>query len=166
MQKLRLIGKVISKTNLVMAVAGAVVIVLLMFYNLVGTLSRYFARMPVPGVTEISGYLLAFIVFMGLPYTLEQGGHIHVDTFVKYLGPRKQQIARALSALFVAFVGFFFCWKGFDLSLSKINVVSSSELEIWLFPFYLVVPVGSLLLLVQSLKSLFLCWREMWQNQE
>lgn len=164
MQKWSLIGKVISKINLVMAIAGGTVIVLLMLYNLTGTFMRYFARMPVPGVTEISGYLLAFVVFMGLPYTLEKGGHIHVDTFVKYLGPRKQQAARAVSALFVAFVGFFFCWKGFALSLSKFNVVSSSELQLWLFPFYLVVPVGSLLLFFQSLRTFFAAIRQLRSN--
>ncbi len=42
----------------------------------------------VPGLSEISGFLLVGASFMGLAYTFAQGGHIRVTLLIGRLGPK------------------------------------------------------------------------------
>jgi TRAP-type C4-dicarboxylate transport system permease small subunit len=149
-----------SKINSVIAFIGAMLVFMLMLYCFAGViarylLGRYFLTNPVPGVDEYSGLIMVLIIFLGMAWTLEQGGHIAIDIFTKRIGKKRPFLAEALSTIPVAVAAFFLLWKGFDLALSKLHIHSSTRMEVWLFPYYCSVPIGGLLLLIQCIRMLF-----------
>jgi TRAP-type C4-dicarboxylate transport system permease small subunit len=72
-----------------------------------GVVARRVLNAPLLFVEEVSGYLVLAIVFLGLAYTLKDGGHIRVDIVLGRLtgGVRRATQAACLVAALV--------WAGF-----------------------------------------------------
>ena len=49
---------------------------------------RYVFNRSIPGSFELTGMMMAFVVFFALPYTQMLGGHIRVDVFVRRTSPK------------------------------------------------------------------------------
>lgn len=71
---------------------------------------------PIPGMVELSGALLAVIVFLGLAEAQARGANIVIDIATQHLGPT----ARRLSAIFSLAIGTIFmaliAWKATKLA--------------------------------------------------
>ncbi len=154
----RAVGKLIrldavGKANFSAAALAAALIFALVFYNSYATVARYFFNKPPAGSHEISTYLIPVIVFLGLAYTLEMKRHIIVDTLIRRLKIRNQLVLNVITTLIVAVLAAILVWKGTELALSKFHQTSGSYPPFPLFPFYIFVPIGSLLLLLQSIRN-------------
>ena len=75
---------------------GAVVMMLLIF---IAVVMRYVFKHPFTFTEEVTGYLVLFVVFMGLAYTLVTDGHIRTDLLLKHLPPSARRAADVLSGL-------------------------------------------------------------------
>jgi len=146
--------KWLSKINYLAAFLSGWIIFGLIFYNVYATVARYVFNAPPPGSTEISTYLIPVLAFLGLAYALEVGKHIIVDPFINLLKKRTQLILNSITTIFIAIFGATLVWKGIELNLEKFYERSSSELMIPLFIFYIFVPVGGLLLFLQSIRNI------------
>ena len=146
--------EMLTKINYLAALVSAGIIFVLMVYNSYATCARYFFNAPPPGSTEISTYLIPVLVFLALAYNLETGHHVVVDVVIDRLKMRSQLRIKALTTVLIAFFGAILAWKGTELSLDKLHEVSSSEIELPLFPFYIFIPIGGLLLLLQSIRNI------------
>jgi len=144
----------LSKINKSAAFLSGIIIFGLMFYNVYATCARYFFNAPPKGALEISTYLIPVLVFIALAFTLEQGKHIMVDVLFSRLDKRKQLFLSILASILIALFSAILIWKGGKLSISKINEVSGSDLLLPLFPFYICLPIGGLLLLLQSIRDI------------
>ena len=144
----------LTKINYLAAFLAGWIIFGLIFYNVYATIARYIFNAPPPGSTEISTYLIPVLAFLGLAYTLEVGRHIIVDPFINRLKVRTQLILNAITTIFIAIFGAILVWKGIELNLEKFYERSSSELMIPLFIFYIFVPIGGLLLFLQSIRNI------------
>lgn len=71
---------------------------LMMALVAVSTISRYVFDSPMTGIQELSGFMLAFGVFMGLGYTFRTGGHIRAGVFVDRF-PSHSLLRRSLAGL-------------------------------------------------------------------
>jgi TRAP-type C4-dicarboxylate transport system permease small subunit len=69
-------------------------VILLVIFLATNVVLRYFFEKPLVFTEEITGYLLAFIVFMGLGYTLKAGGHVITDIFVSRLSVEKKRVIK------------------------------------------------------------------------
>src|SRR5262245_35474029 len=72
---------------------------------------RYLLGAGTKYATEISGYIVVAIVFLGLAYTQQTKGHIQIDFLIKRLPTRLQRWVRLFNdAVFLAytlFLGYF-----------------------------------------------------------
>jgi len=57
----------------------------------INVIMRYFLRRPFSFTEEITGYLLTFIVFIGLAYTMMVGAHVITNILVRHLPDRAQE---------------------------------------------------------------------------
>ncbi|MBF0280488.1 MAG: TRAP transporter small permease [SAR324 cluster bacterium] len=74
----------------------------MMVITFVDVIGRYVLNSPIPGGLEITEYLMALVIFMGLPILSAEEGHVTVD-LLDHLLP---QALRHLNALFVNFFSF------------------------------------------------------------
>jgi TRAP-type C4-dicarboxylate transport system permease small subunit len=87
--------------------ASYAVMVLIGFLT-VNVIMRYMFRKPFPFTEEVTGYLLIFIVFIGLAYTMKVGAHVVTDVFVSRIPPQAREALKIprniLGLIFVVFL--------------------------------------------------------------
>ena len=103
--------RALSKVNLTFAAAAGVLIVVVGLLGCYEAVARYFFNQPTTWATDLAGFLLVYIAFLGLPLTLEDGQHVSVELFVDWVrGPvRAGAIALGwvLTVVYVAVFGWF-----------------------------------------------------------
>lgn len=148
-----------SAINILANVGGYLAAAALLLMTLgvtLDVLARFVLGSGTKLAVEYSGYLLVAIVILGIAHTHKENGHIRVDFFIKLL-PRRFQIWIKIfgSALFL-FYAFFLArlgWKSF-LTSYQFNTTSRTGLDVAIWPYQLVIPVG--LLLVCALLVVYL----------
>jgi TRAP-type C4-dicarboxylate transport system permease small subunit len=144
--------KLSTKANRIAAYISAFLILFLVLINSYNVVIRYIFNKPLPGVLDLSSTILPVVVFLGLGYVLGERKHIRMEIIHERLGAtRTRAIVDIITTSFIAIFAAVFIWKGTELLIAKIHDYSSGDLHFPLFPFYIFVPIGSLLLLVQSL---------------
>ncbi|MEC9343314.1 MAG: TRAP transporter small permease [Pseudomonadota bacterium] len=74
---------------------------------------------PVPGLLELSGALLAVIVFLGLAEAQARGSNIIIDVATQQMGPTMKRLSSLLTlAIGMAFMGLV-AWQASKLALSS-----------------------------------------------
>ena len=68
--------------------AGAALLLVLGVMGFVDVITLNLFHMPVPGLLEVSGTLLAIIVFLGLAEAQARDANISIDIFTQQMGPR------------------------------------------------------------------------------
>jgi TRAP-type C4-dicarboxylate transport system permease small subunit len=109
----------------------------------------------IPWITEVSVCLFAWVVFLGAGILSRRGGHISLDVLVERLPPSFQfwlRVGYGLIALVVVVVLVY--WGG-QLALFVGRFQKSVYLQISLFYFYSSVPMGGILIGLNSLGAIF-----------
>lgn len=144
----------ITKLNYISAFLSGWIMLGLIFYNNYATGARYLFNAPPRGSTEISTYLIPVTVFLALAHTLEMKKHIFIELFITRLKIRSQIVLNLMTTIFISIFAAILVWKGTELSIDKFHEYSSTDIILPLFPFYIFVPIGGLLLLLQSIRDI------------
>lgn len=131
----------------------SLLVVVLLGNETLGMVYDLFGR-SIPWTTELSVCLFAWIVFLGAGILTRRGGHISLEIIVERLPPSWQpwlQVIYAILAIAVAVVLVYF---GGQLALFVGRFQKSVYLELSMFYFYLSVPVGGLLIGLNSLGTI------------
>lgn len=144
----------LSKINYCAAYLSGIIIFGLVLYNSYATCSRYFFNSPPAGSMEISTFMLPVLVFLGLSFVHERRRHIAVDVLVSHLTDRQRAFFSIFANVIVVLCVAVLVWKGTELAFEKLHESSSSEIMLPLFPFYIFLPLGSLLLFLQTIRNL------------
>lgn len=133
---------------------GSALLLIIMFLVTIDVVGRVLLNKPLWGVLEISEFLLAGAVLLGLGYTEFLGGNIMVELIYDRLSARWQNILRIFSSL--VGIGFYgvIAWASGILTIELMKAkLTSDVLKIPAWPFRAFVPVGAfLMVLVLSLK--------------
>lgn len=149
------LNRLLTRLNVIAGLAGAFIIFGLMIYNSYATISRRFFHAAVPGVTEISSTLLPVMAFLAMAWDLEIGRHINIDLIVKRFSTQTQLVIRFVTALFILAFSVVAVWKGTQLAFDKLHdLLEAPGMQIPIFPFYAMVPIGGLLLLLQTIRNM------------
>jgi TRAP-type C4-dicarboxylate transport system permease small subunit len=132
--------------------ALAIVATMIIFAMLVGTIAdialRHTIQQPVPGVFEYTEIALATIVFLGLPYTMQVGGHVAIDSLTSRLPAvwRRYVEAAALAATlpFVLWLAVASVGVAVDSFVSREVRYGVVQAPVW--PARMVIPIGAGLL--------------------
>jgi C4-dicarboxylate transporter DctQ subunit len=118
-------------------------------------LMRYFLNSPLQWVIELTEYSLLYITFLGTAWLLKSEGHITVDIITIQLSPKTQARLKIFSSLIGIFVSLCLIWYGFEVSWSnyKDGIYNITLLEFPRAPILAIIPIGSLLLLLQFIRA-------------
>jgi TRAP-type C4-dicarboxylate transport system permease small subunit len=111
---------------------------------------------PIPGIVELSSYMLDVFILLGLAYTQQVKGHVRVSMLTSRLPQRAQQSLEIVVTLLSLFIMLLLAWQGWVVGMEETAV--SDMLRIPQRPFKLLVGVAAILLcleLVVDLMSAF-----------
>lgn len=141
--------RLIRQINYYVCAGGICLLIPMMLLTTGDVVGRKFFARTIPGAFEISQYLLAVIILLGLAYTQQVKGHVGVDFLVSKLSPRKRAFCEILTTLLSLFIIAILVWEGWVEGIKEKTV--SDMLRIPQYPFRLLVSFGG-----------FLLWLELW----
>ncbi len=139
-----------KKINHALAHIDALIIFGLTIYTFLGVIARYVFREPFQASQVWTEVVLVPVVFLGLAYALEHRRHITVQLIVSRFSTRARRTLYVISNIIIAIVASVYIWKGLELALTKIHE-RTMEGNILVFPFYLFVPFGGAILLLECI---------------
>lgn len=117
-------------------------------------LMRYLVRRPTIWAVDLSEYAMVWAVFLAGPWLLRHDRHVNIEVVVERLGPRGRQVLGVVTSIVGALVCAVLGWQGLVTvaDLWTRGVVFAKEWAVVQYPFYLVIPFGSALLVVEFLR--------------
>jgi TRAP-type C4-dicarboxylate transport system permease small subunit len=140
--------KVARTISWVINSVGLVTLAMMMFLTFVDVTLRYVFKTGLAGTFEITEYLMAITVSLGLAYCAVEKGHIIVDFVTYRLRQRTQQIVGAIANFLVLGMVSLITWQCFVniIVVAKKQLVSL-VLLIPAVPFAAIVAIGMAVLL-------------------
>ena len=146
------IKKWIHKLNRFIGGVGAWFLIPLMIITAVDVVSRDVFNHPIPGTVELSQYMLAVFVLLGLAYSQQVKAHVAVSLFISRLSRPVQLSLNILSAVLCLFISFIIAWQGWVVGIEEKTV--SDMLRVPQYPFRLLVAVAAFLMCLELLMDL------------
>ncbi len=152
--------KGIQTVNRFIAGMGACFLIPLMVITSTDVLSRDVFNHPIPGTIELSGYVLAVFILLGLAYAQQVKAHVGVSFITSRLPHRVRIIFNIITLLISFFIFSILSWQGLVVGIEERTV--SDLLRIPQYPFRLLVSVAAFLVCLEflidigdSVKTLF-----------
>jgi TRAP-type mannitol/chloroaromatic compound transport system permease small subunit len=121
-------------------------------------ISRYAFNAPTTWAYDLSYMLYGALFMLGAHYTLLKGAHIRTDMLWEKFSPRKKGLIDAIAYVFFFFPAMILLfYASVDEAWHSFRMGELSEQTAWrpiLWPFKAVVPLTSLLLLIQGVSEL------------
>jgi C4-dicarboxylate transporter, DctQ subunit len=135
---------------------------LLIFFSVCAELfMRNLFNRPQIWSVEVSEYAMLYITFLGAAWLLREDGHVRIDILFDLLKPRGQALLNCITFLFgvivcsvLVFYGTRATWLHFQKGLHTFTALTLLK-----WPFLMVIPFGSLLLLMQFIRSARRSWK-------
>lgn len=77
---------------------------------------RRFFAFPIPGLVEVSEYLLSISIFLAAAWILKEDGHIKIDIVLRRLKPRSRALTNVITSSILALA--FLIFTGFGASVT------------------------------------------------
>ena len=142
----------IQRVNRWVCYAGMFLILPLMLFTTADVIGRTGWARPIPGIVELSSYVLDVFILLGLAYTQQVKGHVRVSMLTSRMPPRTQICVEIVVTLLSLFIITLLAWQGFVVGLEETAV--SDMLRIAQRPFKLLVGMAALLLCLELLVDL------------
>lgn len=141
-------------------VSGALTLVLMLLV-VAEVVMRDFFDSTLGGTLEISEVLLVFVVFTGVAYAQQVGDHVSTDLVTSRMPRQAAAIVRTTGLAIAAGVILWLAWvslgRGLDAMAAGESRFGLRSVPVW--PARLVIPLGALLLGLQTLMSASDAWR-------
>jgi TRAP-type C4-dicarboxylate transport system permease small subunit len=142
-----MVRKTIQRCTLYMSYIGMILLIPMMLLTSGEVVGRAVWSQPIPGSTELSSYLLAAFILLGLAYTQQVKGHVRVTMFVSRLPERWALALDVITSLLSLFIIAVMAWQGWIVGMEERTV--SDMLRIPQFPFRLLVAAGGAFLFLE-----------------
>lgn len=119
--------------------------------------SNLFNR-PIAGTFEVSGTLLAVMIFLGLAYAQRMNEHVAVDVLVAGAPLAFKRFSLFLSLLLGAVVFGMLAWRGLDLALASVRIreVATGQFAFPIYPAKLAMVFGCAVASLECIRQLVL----------
>jgi C4-dicarboxylate transporter DctQ subunit len=133
---------------------AGLILVFIMLSVCLEVILRYFLNRPQVWVTEVTEVLLLYITFLGTTWLLRQEGHVKVDILLNRLKPRMLALLGIFSSAIGILVSITLTVSGFQLTWDYVQrgIYTPTAMEIPVSIIIVIIPVGSLMLLVQFIR--------------
>ena len=144
--------RVIQTVSRFIAGAGACLLIPLMLMTAIDVVGRDLFTHPIPGAIELSEFMLAVFILLGIPYTHQVRGFVEVSVFISRLPARARSIFNLMATLLSLFIFSILAWQGVVVAIGERTV--SDMLRVPQYPFRLLIAVSAFLVCLQLLIDL------------
>ncbi|MBA7652505.1 Ectoine TRAP transporter small permease protein TeaB [subsurface metagenome] len=149
-------GAVSRAVSLIAAISGGIFLAVMTLLITVDVLGRYFLGRSTLISTEVSGYLLVAVTFIGLTWTQKRGRHIRIFLLTRRLSEKKRKYL-SLAVFMVSVV--FVIWLTWCTTIPVVKcytmgIVSLSPLSTPMWIPYMLVPLGLGIFAIQLLSQI------------
>lgn len=147
----RIFDKTLDGMALIAGIFSISIMVLICYL----VIMRYLFSSPPAWVLEVCEYLLIYITFLSSAWLLRKNGHVRVDIFLTWL----PALAKNLLLIITSLVGCLSCgvitWFSLVVTIDKYsrNILTIQTLRIPEWTLFIIIPVGSLFLLLEFLRQ-------------
>jgi TRAP-type C4-dicarboxylate transport system permease small subunit len=100
MAKVSVTYDTLKRLNRICVSLASLLVLFISFSVFVDVILRYFFNRPSTWVTEISGYLFMYIIFLGTSFALQEGFHIRVDFVLYQFKDPAKRIINLITSIF------------------------------------------------------------------
>jgi len=144
--------KTVQRCTRYVSYVGMILLVPMMLLTSAEVVGRAVWSRPIPGSMELSSYMLAVFILLGIAYTHQVKGHVRVTMLVSRLPAKWGVAVNILTSLLSMFIVAVLTWQGWVVGIEERTV--SDMLRVPQFPFRLLVSVGGFLLFLEMLLEL------------
>lgn len=133
---------------------AGMILIFIMLSVCLEVILRYFLDRPQVWVTEITECLLLYITFLGSAWLLREEGHVKVDILLDSLKPKTTAALGIASSIIGVFVSLTLTIYGSSVTWDyyQRGIYTPTAMEIPVPLIILIIPIGSLMLLLQFLR--------------
>jgi len=153
MERLHMVRKVIQRLTLSLCFVGMFLLIPMMLLTTGDVVVRAVWGRHIPGTVELSSYMLAAFILLGVAYTHQVKGHVRVSMLVSRLPERAGLILDLITTLLSLFIIAILAYQGWEVGLEERTV--SDILRIPQLPFRLLVAVAALFLWLELMIDLW-----------
>lgn len=146
------IKAIIQKATRGLTYVGMFLLIPMMLWTAAEVVGRGVWSRPIPGTLEMSSYMLAVFILLGLAYTHQVKGHVRVTMFTERLPEKVSLALDVLTTLLSIFIIAMLCWQGYVVAMEEKSV--SDMLRIPQYPFRMLVALGALFLCLELIFDL------------
>jgi len=119
--------------------------------------ARYIFNAPTQWVFEATLHLCAIVYTIGGAYTLYVRGHIIIDVVYEKFSPRLKAISDSITSIFFFLFSGVLLWQGIVHAWRSVAIseTSGSPWNPPLYPMWITMTLGALLILLQGVAKLF-----------
>ncbi|MFH1480082.1 MAG: TRAP transporter small permease [Pseudomonadota bacterium] len=152
MEALKGIKRAIQRFTLALSFVGMFLLIPMMLLTAGDVMGRVLWARPIPGAVEISNYMLAVFILLGIAYTHQVKGHVRVSILVSRLPHKVSFLVEVLGTLLSLFIIFILLWQGWEVGIHERTVSDMLRIPQW--PFRLLVSVAAFFLFLELLIDL------------
>lgn len=152
MNRLERMARRVRKLNRGFAFAGMFLLIPMMLLTTVDVSARSIFNHPITGAYELSSYLLAVFILLGIAYTYQVGGHVQINMFTQRLPASVATVIEIFTTVLSLFIIAVLVWQGWLLGMEETAV--SEQMRIPEMPFRLLVPLAAACLWLSLLMDL------------
>ena len=144
--------KFIQKMTFSLSYVGMFFLIPMMLLTTGEVVGRAIWSRPIPGSMELSSYMLAIFMLLGIAYTHQVGGQVRVTMLVSRIPEKAALVLQILTTLLSLFIIGIMAWQGWVKAMEETTV--SDMLRVPQFPFRMLVSVAGLFLFLELLLDL------------
>lgn len=147
-----MVRKAIQRSTLYLSYVGMILLIPMMLLTSGEVVGRAIWSRPIPGSMELSSYMLAVFVLLGVAYTHQVRGHVRVSMLVSRLPEGLNLVLDVMTTLLSLFIIGIMAWQGWVVGMEERAV--SDMLRVPQLPFRLLVSVAGIFLFLELLIDL------------
>ena len=143
----------IQRVTVILCYGGMILLIPMMLLTVSDVVGRAVWSRPIPGAVELSSYMLAVFILLGVAYTHQVKGHVRVAMMRSRLPELLGRLVDVITILLSLFIIGILAWQGWVVGIEEKTV--SDMLRIPQLPFRLLVSLAGLFLFLELLFDLF-----------
>jgi C4-dicarboxylate transporter DctQ subunit len=156
MELLKKFWIVFDKINDVLMIFSSVIVLVTTLGISADIISRYAFSKSFTGAIELTEFGLLWMTFLGIAWVWRRDTHVRIDILFNRLKPKQKTISNIVIALFGIVIFGLLTWFGTKVTIKDFisHAIIESVLKPPKWPIEIIIPFGSLLLLLESIKKL------------
>jgi TRAP-type C4-dicarboxylate transport system permease small subunit len=139
--------QVIQRLSYGLCFLGMFLLLPMMLLTTADVFGRAVWSRPIPGTVELSSYMLAVFVLLGIAYTHQVKGHVRVSILVARIPERAQAILDLITTLMSLGIIVLLAWQGWVVAVEERTVSDMLRIPQW--PFRMLVAAAGFFLALE-----------------